>query len=190
MRLFGRNSWEKLTDEEIIHLFITQKDNRLIEVLYKRYSHLVFGVCLKYLKHKQNAEDVTLNIFSELSEKFMKHEIQHFKSWLYTSSKNACFMQLRKRKVEFNTLEENTSIFDEEAISSKEVNELKLEKLELAIKELNEGQRFCIEAFYLQKLSYEEITKKTSYSLNEVKSFIQNGKRNLKMILTKRFSEL
>ncbi len=190
MRLFGRNGWDKLTDEEIIYLFKTQKDNRLIEEVYKRYSHLVFGVCLKYLKNKQNAEDVTLNIFSELSEKFMKHEIQNFKSWLYTSSKNACFMELRKRKVEFNSLEENITIYDEDSISSKEVNEMKLEKLELAIQELNEEQRFCIEAFYLQKLSYEEITKKTSYSLNEVKSFIQNGKRNLKMILTKRFSEL
>lgn len=94
---FNRNSYNSYSDEEIISLYLKNKESKIIDELYKRYSHLVFGVCLKYLKQKENAEDATLEIFYLLSDKIEKHTIQNFKSWLFTITKNTCLMQLRKK---------------------------------------------------------------------------------------------
>jgi RNA polymerase sigma-70 factor (ECF subfamily) len=60
-----------------------------------------------------------------------------------------------------------------------------IEMMHLAIAKLNDEQRICIQAFYLQKKSYQDIAEETKYSIGEVKSYIQNGKRNLKIIMEK-----
>jgi RNA polymerase sigma-70 factor (ECF subfamily) len=191
MMFFNRNSYKSLSDEEIISLYLTNKESKIIDEFYKRYSHLVFGVCLKYLKQKENAEDTTLEIFNQIGNKIEKHSIQNFKSWLFTITKNTCLMQLRKKNPQFIEID-NVHVSEDyyDSLKSKEINELKLNLLEEALIELNTDQHYCIRAFYLEKKSYDEIVKDSNYSLNEVKSFIQNGKRNLKIILTKRYATL
>jgi len=191
MMFFKRNSYNSYSDEEIISLYLKNKESKIIDELYKRYSHLVFGVCLKYLKQKENAEDTTLDIFNLLGNKIEKHSIQNFKSWLFTITKNTCLMQLRKKSPQFIEID-STPVFEDydDSLKSKEINELKLNLLEEALTELNSDQHYCIKAFYLEKKSYDEIVKNSNYNLNEVKSFIQNGKRNLKIILTKRYATL
>jgi RNA polymerase sigma-70 factor (ECF subfamily) len=191
MMFFNRNSYKSLSDEEIISLYLTNKESKIIDEFYKRYSHLVFGVCLKYLKQKENAEDTTLEIFNQIGNKIEKHSIQNFKSWLFTITKNTCLMQLRKKNPQFIEID-NAHVSEDyyDSLKSKEINELKLNLLEEALIELNTDQHYCIRAFYLEKKSYDEIVKDSNYSLNEVKSFIQNGKRNLKIILTKRYATL
>ena len=191
MMFFNRNSYNSYSDEEIISLYLKNKESKIIDELYKRYSHLVFGVCLKYLKQKENAEDTTLEIFYQLGNKIEKQTIQNFKSWLFTITKNTCLMQLRKKNPQFIEID-NAQVSEDygDSLRSKEINELKLNLLEEALVELNTDQHFCIRAFYLEKKSYDEIVKDSNYSLNEVKSFIQNGKRNLKIILTKRYATL
>ena len=189
MMFFNRNSYKSLSDEEIISLYQKDKESKIIDELYKRYGHLVFGVCLKYLKQKENAEDMTLSLFSQLGEKLEKYSIQHFKSWLYMTSKNNCLMQLRKKNPKFIEFDLEF-VAEEDQLHSLEIRELRLELLEEAIEELNNDQRFCIQAFYIAKKSYSEIVESSTYTLNEIKSNIQNGKRNLKLILTKRFTEL
>jgi RNA polymerase sigma factor (sigma-70 family) len=191
MMFFNRNSYKSLSDEEIIVLYLTNKESKIIDEFYKRYCHLVFGVCLKYLKQKENAEDTTLEIFNQLGNKIEKHSIQNFKSWLFTITKNTCLMQLRKKNPQFIEID-NAPVSEDydDSLRSKEINELKLNLLEEALIELNSDQHYCIRAFYLEKKSYDEIVKDSNYSLNEVKSFIQNGKRNLKIILTKRYATL
>jgi RNA polymerase sigma-70 factor (ECF subfamily) len=191
MMFFNRNSYKSLSDEEIISLYLTNKESKIIDEFYKRYSHLVFGVCLKYLKQKENAEDTTLEIFNQIGNKIEKHSIQNFKSWLFTITKNTCLMQLRKKNHQFIEID-NAPVSEDydDSLKSKEINELKLNLLEEALIELNTDQHYCIRAFYLEKKSYDEIVKDSNYNLNEVKSFIQNGKRNLKIILTKRYATL
>jgi len=191
MKFFKRNSYNSYSDEEVISLYLNNKESTIIDELYKRYSHLVFGVCFKYLKQKENAEDTTLDIFHQLGDKIEKHTIQNFKSWLFTMTKNACLMQLRKKNPHLIEIDNAVVSEDyEDSLKSKEINELKLNLLEEALINLNTDQSFCIRAFYLEKKSYDEIVKNSNYSLNEVKSFIQNGKRNLKIILTKRYATL
>lgn len=188
---FNRISYNSYSDEEIISLYLKNKESKIIDELYKRYSHLVFGVCLKYLKQKEDAEDATLEIFYLLSDKIEKQTIQNFKSWLFTITKNTCLMQLRKKNPQFIEIE-NTPFSEDydDSLKSKEINELKLNLLEESLLALNSDQHNCIKAFYLEKKSYEDIVKNSNYSLSEVKSYIQNGKRNLKIILTKRYATL
>jgi RNA polymerase sigma-70 factor (ECF subfamily) len=169
---------------------VLKNDSQVIAELYKRYGHLVFGVCMKYLKHIQDAEDLTIELFADLPQKLKSHKILHFKSWLYITTKNSCLMLLRKKNGYNSSIEDlNLDIADEGRISTKEILETKLEALEIALEELNEKQAICIKAFYLEKRCYDEISKLENLTINEVKSHIQNGKRNLKMILSKLITE-
>lgn len=145
---------------------------------------------MKYLKQIQNAEDLTVELFADLPKKLKNHKILHFKSWLYITTKNSCLMIIRKKKG-YNSIIDDQFLdkAEEDNLSSKEILETKLEALEIALQDLNEKQAICIKAFYLEKRCYEEISKTENLTLNEVKSHIQNGKRNLKMILSKLISE-
>lgn len=180
-----------LSDEEILNLFLLNEENIYISEIYLRYSHLVLGTCMKYLKNIENAEDLTMNIFIDLSKNIKKHKINNFKSWLYISTKNACFMFLRKKNISYLTIEEvDYLMVEEETLSGKELKEMKLNALENAINNLNEDQANCIRAFYLSRKSYEEICSSSNYTINQVKSHIQNGKRNLKIIISNTTSNI
>ncbi|MBA2584834.1 MAG: sigma-70 family RNA polymerase sigma factor [Bacteroidetes bacterium] len=160
-------------------------------MLFQRHTHLVFGVCMKYLKDEENCKDAVMAIFEKLISDLLKHEISYFKSWLYTVSKNHCLTYLRNeggRIDKFKEINKNEFEFMESGYSmhlnGDNEKENKLTLLESGIQLLNNQQKSCIELFYLKEMCYAEIVTITGYSLNEVKSYIQNGKRNLKNYLT------
>ena len=184
------NDIDKASDEEVIARYKKSDNTSEVGLLYQRYGHLVLGLCIKYLKNETEAEDAVMSIFSRLIEDLKKHEIKFFKSWLYVYSKNHCLMELRKRqrtlKNELQLKEEIIQLVDfntPEHLKEKEVAILQLEE---AIDSLNEEQKVCIKFFYLEGLSYAEIMARTSYTNNEVKSYIQNGKRNIKLMFEAR----
>jgi RNA polymerase sigma-70 factor (ECF subfamily) len=182
MMLFQRRHkrYGDLSDLELINLYKQEENLFTIPLLYERYAHLVLGTCIKYLKRYEDAEDITMKIFGELNQKLEKHTIQHFKSWLYQVTKNECLIYLRKQKTMQTPIHENLLQAEPETDELKE-RERKLTKLEQAIQHLKEEQRICIELFYLQDKSYQEISDELNIPLNTVKSAIQNGKRNLKI---------
>ena len=154
--------------------------------LYQRYMDLVYGVCLKYVKEPEDAKDCVLNIFEELVTKLKKHEEDNFKGWLYQLTKNHCLMKLRKQKpvtvnidLSFVQSEENIHLDGE---LEKEEN---FKQMQYCLGQLNEEQRQVIELFYLNNKCYKEIAEITTIELNKVRSFIQNGRRNLKICMEK-----
>lgn len=179
----------QLTDTELLDKYRQTGNKVFMGILYKRYSHLVFGLCMKYFKDQDQAYDTSVNIFTKLFDDLKKHKVEYFKSWLFTYSKNFCLMQLRsaqsnlKRALEyekdFKVFMENT----EETHLQANKREQEYALLEKALADLDEGQRVCIELFYLKDKSYTQIVELTNYDLNKVKSYIQNGKRNLKIRL-------
>ena len=187
MLLNRRSYLRKLSDEDIISLYKEKQWNSCIDELYQRYSHMVFGVCLKYVKQIENAEDLTLSLFASLTEKLLHHQVQHFKSWLYVSARNSSLMFLRANKMN-QDLKEDDVLYDDsdQRLDEKLEKDELIESLTMVFEELKKEQRICIQLFYLQKRSYEEITTITQYSLKEVKSHLQNGRRNLKLLLEKR----
>lgn len=146
---------------------------------------LVYGVCLKYLKNPDNAQDSVISIFEEIVVKLQKHEVDNFKGWLYTLSKNHCLMRLRSEKkqaivnfdVELMQSEENVHLNGE---LDKEEN---FKKLDYCLSQLQTEQKTVIELFYLQSKCYNEIAELTGMEWNQVRSFIQNGRRNLKICM-------
>ena len=180
MLLNRKSHVRKLSDEEIISLYKEKQWTSCIDELYQRYSHLVFGVCMKYVKQIENAEDITLSLFASLTQKLLQHQVQHFKSWIYVSARNSSLMFLRANKMNLE-LKEDDVLYDDRL----EKDEL-IESLIMVFEELKQEQRLCIQLFYLQKKSYEEVATITNFTLKEVKSHLQNGRRNLKILLEKR----
>jgi RNA polymerase sigma-70 factor (ECF subfamily) len=146
---------------------------------------------MKYLKDEEESKDAVMQIFENLLVSLDKQEIGYFKSWIYTVSKNHCLMFLRKSgSIEKAKMQYQENI-RQEVMESADIfhlhNKMDIEDripgLQIAIGKLNEEQRRCIELLYLQDKSYQEVAMITGYSLKQVKSYIQNGKRNLKNYL-------
>ncbi len=179
------------TDEELVKQYQTSGDKMAVGELFKRHSLMCFAVCNKYLKNEAAAQDAAMSLFEKLFEDLKKHEIQNFKSWLHTVCRNYCLMQLRKQYMKMNKtmvhINDEDSFMELESLLHQDGDEKEKEKilvnLEKAIKELKDKQRECIELFYIQQKSYDEIRQLTGYTNNDVKSNIQNGKRNLKILL-------
>lgn len=186
-------------DEILVAEYRQSGDSKILGELFKRYVHLVFGVSMQYLKNESEAQDMTMFVFEKLLADLKNHQVTNFKSWLYMVTKNQCLMHLRKNKkvniIEFDTgkngedADNNMDFAAEEHLDDAEVKEFKLELLEAGIKELNTEQKTCIELFYLQDKSYVEIAELTGYELQKVKSYIQNGKRNLKIFMDRNNAE-
>lgn len=175
------------SDLSLISRFKKNGDTLYVGELYKRYMHLVFGICLKYLKSEEAAKDMVMQVFEKLLHKLEEQEIENFKSWLHVFTRNECLMLLRKQKTngEQHTVELNGQVLMENAPVMHHINEEGLEedlsKLEVCIGQLKNEQETCIRLFYLDKKSYQEIEVITGYELKKVKSHVQNGRRNLKI---------
>ena len=175
--------YRKLSDEELVLRYAERNEHLAFATLFDRYSHLVYGVCVKHLKDVEGSKDATQQIFIKLLEDLKKFEITHFKAWLYKVARNHCYMILRKDNSEVHKEIDADNVEFEDEWHQKVKEEHFLTELENAIQELSKEQRICIRYFYLQKMSYAEVARQANYDLNTVKSAIQNGKRNLKIRL-------
>lgn len=180
----GKKDYQSHSDLELLEAYIKKDDKEAVTILYDRYIHLVYGVSLKYLKDREKAEDATMALFEKLLIQLKQQSITSFRSWLYATAKNHCLMILRGKT--FHKTEIENVLFME---SAEELHPLDrdlegiYEILEKCIKELKQQQRSCIELFYYKKNNYEEIVALTGYELKKVKSYLQNGKRNLKICM-------
>lgn len=182
-----KNKYNSLEDAALLELYHKTACKEIVGVLFKRYTAFVFAVSMKYLKDESSSKDASMEVFTSLFDKLLQHKINHFKSWLYTVTKNHCLHIIRKDKLSTSySWDDNknpSDVMENSAFLYPDKDELmnkRLNNLESAIKTLNEGQRTCIELFYLKGKSYEEVSRETGYNLKKVKSYIQNGKRNLK----------
>ncbi len=174
-------------DSELVAAYKKTGDKNILGELYARYMDLVYGVCLKYYKQPEDAQDSTILIFEELCTKLLKHDVEHFRAWLHTLAKNHCLMRLRAGK------KHKTVDFDVALVQSEEELHLNgvLEKeenfkmLAHCMDQLDNDQKQSIELFYLKGKCYNEIASLTGLEWNKVRSYIQNGKRNLKICMDK-----
>lgn len=175
------------SDEELVRLFTEQQHRRALGILYKRYAHLVLGLCLDYLKHRQDAQDAVMDIFEKITAKLPQHRVEKFRPWLFFVSRNHCIDLLRKQLHKVDP-EFSDALFVESASADrldKDQTERRIELLTEALSTLKPHQRDCVILFYFKEQSYDQIAQQTGYSNKEVKSFLQNGRRNLKNILIK-----
>lgn len=180
-----------LPDEELLARYNRTGDTKYFGELYNRYIPLLYGVCLKYLGNAEKAEDAVMQLFEELTEKIGRYEIAVFRTWLYSVVKNHCFQLLRKeeREIPVNFDADFMESADIVHLLSDDEEDSRLPALQKCMRQLPPQQRECIELFFMQEQSYADIASRTGYSLNHVKSYIQNGKRNLKICILKQGDE-
>ncbi|MDH5825182.1 RNA polymerase sigma factor [Sphingobacterium sp. SG20118] len=175
-----------MTEKELLIQYRVTGDLDLLGKLYAPYMSLLYGVCFKYLQDQDKSQDAVMYIFEELIRKLRIHEVDNFKSWLYTFSRNFCLMQLRKEKgVQHVDIDEQVAIGVDylDDTNPKEWSESQFEKLESCMLTLKPEQERCIRLFYLEQKCYKDIVVMTGLDMNKVKSYIQNGKRNLKICM-------
>ena len=174
-----------MTDSELLNHYKKDGELSYLGELYGRYQSLVYGVCLKYLKDRDESKDAVMQLFEKLIQTLRNHEVDNFKSWLYVTTRNYCLMQIRARKGKFT--HELSPEFMENQVLLHPEDEPELEgnltRLEKCIETLINEQKQCIQLFFLQEKCYKDIAQFTGFDLNQVKSFIQNGKRNLKICM-------
>ncbi len=173
-----------MLDEQLIEEYKLTHNPEVISILFKKYQHLVLGVCLKYLKNSNDAADACMEIFEKMHLDLTKHQINFFKAWLHKVACNYCLMKLRKVNINIEYKENVEQEFDNDyqyaTLQTMENKEADYLKLEWCIEKLKENQKRCIYLFYTMELSYKEIVLDTGWTFNEVKTHVQNGKLNLK----------
>jgi len=188
----NKGRYDHISDQELLERFYSDHDNAWLGVLLERYTLLLLGVCMKYLKNEDDARDSVQQIFLKVIQELHKYKVEYFKSWIYMIAKNHCLMKLRDKQ------SKTPAELNEKLISAKaeETDQQLLQQndhtyavMEEALKELNTEQRQCVTLFYLQRKTYQEIHEITGFSMLQVKSYIQNGKRNLRILIERKLKE-
>ena len=188
LQFFRPSTSEHLSDEHLLAAYVRDGDARSLGKLYERYMPMVFGVCLKILKDKGKAEDAVMSIYEELTLKAKAHEIASFRGWLYVLARNHCLMEWRKnqrRPTDHHAPEDMVRYDAVESAHEYEVPQ-QADPLKACLEELNEQQRNCVQWFYYEDHSYKDIADMIREDVGKVRSYIQNGRRNLKLCLEKR----
>ncbi|MFZ4770425.1 MAG: RNA polymerase sigma factor [Ferruginibacter sp.] len=183
-------SASELPDDDLVEKYKATSDLQVLSDLYQRYMELVYGVCLKYLKDEEEAKDAVINIYEELVGKLQKYPVNNFKPWLYQLAKNHCLMKMRSDK-KFTKVQMDVSFMQNEetvhlnAVMEKEEH---FNQLDFCMDQLVSEQKAVVTLFYLEGKCYNEITTITGIEWKNVRSFIQNGRRNLKICMDKQIS--
>lgn len=168
-------------------------DLAVLGELYEQHMELVYAVCYNYLRDEDEAKDAVMHLFEQLITDLRRHDVQQFQPWLHSVARNYCLMQLRKKQAHptaalltYDTVDDPADgllvlISDEPGDPDLEED---LTRMETCLQTLPIEQRTCLTLFYLEKKSYAEVAHLTGYELKQVKSYLQNGRRNLKLCMT------
>jgi len=186
MRFLRSRKVFKQDDAAVLEAYRNTSDSLYLGILFDRYSHLVFAVSMKYLKNEEDSKDAVLQVFEKLSVDLKKYRINEFSHWIHTVTKNHCLRLLKKRSFDVQLDETQAYFAPEEKSDEDKLTDHLLKYLDEALADLNDEQQTCVKLFYLNERSYKEIEEMTGYPYEKVKSYIQNGKRNMKIFLLKK----
>jgi RNA polymerase sigma-70 factor (ECF subfamily) len=187
MWLFKKKEYS--SDEELLKHYKQSGNKDLFADLFKKHVSVVYGTCLFYLQDKDEAQDATMQLFEKLMLDINNREIDNFKGWLSFVVRNHCISIIRKNKSQNKNIKSYYEFEYEDAnyVTEEKINtvsdDVMLENMKQCLPKLKENQRLCVELFYLNDKSYQDIANQTGFTLNEIKSYIQNGKRNLKLLI-------
>ncbi|MBN8685853.1 MAG: sigma-70 family RNA polymerase sigma factor [Chitinophagales bacterium] len=186
------DKYAHISDTELLEKYYADHNNEWLGILLQRYTLLLLGVSMKYLKNEEEAKDSVQQIFLKVIQELKKYKVEYFKSWLYMVAKNHCLMRIREKqgRITAEITDRLTARPEEE--TDRQIllqNDHTLDLMEQSLTELNPEQQQCVTLFYLQKKSYQEVSDETGFSMLQVKSYIQNGKRNLRLLVERKLRE-
>jgi len=192
LRFVRTQSPVALSDEDLLAHYQRSGETHYLGQLYERYLPMVYGVCLNILRDAHAAEDAVMGIYEELSRKVQAHQIEVFRGWLYTLTRNYCLMELRRKKRMPTDYHPPENLVHYDAITPASEFEIArpsdVERLQLCLQGLPNKQRQSIQQFYFEGKSYQEIAQQLEEDVGKVRSYIQNGRRNLRLCLEKQQS--
>ena len=186
-----KTAFANITDHQLLENYYADHNNEWLGILLQRYTLLLLGVCMKYLKNEEEARDAVQQVFLKVISELQKYKVDYFKSWLYMVARNHCLMKLRDKTGRLlKEVDDSMQIPAEDTEPAVEMEkDMMLEYITAALQELSDEQKTCVTLFYLDKKSYTDITIITGFTLMQVKSYIQNGKRNLKLLVEKKMKQ-
>jgi RNA polymerase sigma factor (sigma-70 family) len=187
----NQDQFAHITDQELLGKYYAERNNYWLGLLLQRYTMLLFGVCMKYLKNEEEARDGVQQVFLKVIQELPKYKVDYFKSWLYMVAKNYCLMKLRSKNGKTTEIKETmvATPAEDNSMQGHLEKDRQLELMTESLEELSKEQKLCVTLFYLDKKSYQEIADQTGFSMMQVKSYIQNGKRNLKITMEKKLKQ-
>jgi RNA polymerase sigma-70 factor (ECF subfamily) len=180
--------YSHITDHELLERYYENHENRYMGALLERYTLLLFGVCMKYLKNEEEARDAVQQVFVKVITELKKYRVAYFKSWIYMVARNYCLMKLRQNGNRTLEIDERRIPEEEYRQNVLVEKEILLEAMNASLPELSPEQELCVTLFYLENKSYQEIVEKTGFTIMQVKSHIQNGKRNLRILMDRKLN--
>jgi RNA polymerase sigma factor (sigma-70 family) len=176
------------SDEQLITRYYSANDKDAVALLFNRYLKSLCGYCRYYLRIEADCEDAAMSTFEKVLRSIPEYTPDNFLAWLLSVARNECLMILRngetlsRKKDAWEKI--HNLYFDPSEVgqmgAKNAIDSLQLYK---ALKKLGKPQRKCIELFFFKGKSYREIAHQLGCSQKEVKSNLQNGKRNLRKLL-------
>ena len=180
---------QRESDLDLIEKYRRTGETAYLNDLYRRYLHLVYGVCLRIIKDPHRSEDACMEVFERVTTLLKDQDVRSFQNWLYFVTRNYCYKLVQQPILDLlssEELEQKTGVsFVEKEREETQIKEAMYEDLEAGIAQLPEEQRLCVVLFYYQRQSYREIAQTTGQDEKWVKTHLQNGKRKLKILLDK-----
>jgi RNA polymerase sigma-70 factor (ECF subfamily) len=183
-----KDVYANITDQQLLDNYYADHNSQWLGILLQRYTMLLLGVCMKYLKNEEESKDAVQQVFLKVITELQRYKVDYFKSWLYMVARNHCLMKLRnKNGRSVREINDNMPLAAEIPQPALQIEkDALLTYVGLSLNELTIEQKTCVTLFYLEKKSYTEIATATGFTLMQVKSYIQNGKRNLKILIEKK----
>jgi RNA polymerase sigma-70 factor, ECF subfamily len=168
-----------IADEEIVRRFRETGDRECFEELFAKYRKKVYFACRAFYSDGGAAEDATQETFLRAYEKIHQFGGGDFGGWLMRIARNICIDQWRKRRpeVEMDDRDLSKGHAEPTALPSYDLR-WTIDRVWQEMRSLAPEQQRCLE-MKIEGYSYEEMAARTGFSLEAVKSHLQNGRRML-----------
>ncbi len=169
------------SDAELVESYRATGDNRHFEALYRSVRRRVFGLCLRILRNADNAQDATHEAFVRAYQDFPTLQGTNFSAWVSSIAANLCLNRIRDETRRARLLEHG---FPREDGRNAETAAIAAEQAGIArevLRSLNPEQRKVLALRYVDEFSYQEIENITGYGAGQVRSYLQNGRRNFRI---------
>lgn len=172
-------------DEFWIRAYFQSGDSEYWGRIFEKYKKRIFLRCLTLLQDNEDASDLTSETFIKAHENIQKYDMKRpFFPWLQQIATNLCIDLLRRKTIiQFTQTDEKIEFHSAEDVTKKVENRELGDTILKALKSLKNHQKRCFCLFYIHRKSYKEIAELTGYSYNDVRSYIQNGKRKFKLVM-------
>ncbi|WP_412985576.1 RNA polymerase sigma factor [Pontimicrobium sp. IMCC45349] len=178
-------NYKDLSDEELVKAIVSNNDTLLFEILYDRYSKVVYNKCYGFSKSSQEAEDLTQDVFLKLFVKLATFKGRSkFSTWLYAFTYNHCVNYVNRnnsKKIEKKAVDAEN--IGEEYYNTEEddnaINQLRVEKLKEALEKISPEEKMILLLKYQDFLSIKELVDIFDIGESAVKMRLKRAKEKL-----------